>query len=106
MPIPGRVEAAITFLRLADWVRNPLPVFDGMKQEPRDLTQVEQKVEDAALAVLLDYFACKADFGDDPPRLSTEDKDRATAIVKAEEEATALKKRVAELEEKQSQRSR
>lgn len=74
MPVPGRVDAALQFLKHADWVKNPPPVFDGQRIESRDLTEQEQRVEDAALAVLLDYFGCKADFGDDPPKLSTETK--------------------------------
>ncbi len=74
MPLPGRVDAAMQFVRHADILRNPPPGFEGMRQEPRELTAVEQRVEDAALAVLLDYFECKADFGDDPPRLSMDTK--------------------------------
>lgn len=66
MPIPGRVDAALSFLYHAERVENPSPDFDGNRHEARDLSAREQKVQTAALDVLLDYFECKADFGDDP----------------------------------------
>lgn len=102
MPIPGRPELALNFLWHAERVKNPPPAFDGCKVEPRELSSAEAKVEAAALQVLLDYFACKADFGDDPPRLSTEAKDRAAAVAKAEEEAAALRKQLDELKAQKS----
>lgn len=70
MPVPGRIDAALTYLRHAESVKNPAPSFDGARVESRDLSPAEQRVEDAALKCLADYFECRADFGDDPPRLA------------------------------------
>lgn len=64
MSIPGRIEAALAYLKFADSLRNPYPAFDGCGQEARDLTAPESKVETAALKLLQDYFDCVADFGD------------------------------------------
>ncbi len=90
MPVPGRIDAALQFILFAERVKNPVPVFDGMKPEPRDLSAKEGKVEDAALGVLLDYFECKADFGDDPKRLT----------VAMREKKEADEKKLAEVEGK------
>ncbi len=97
MPIPGRPELAMQFLWHAHRVRNPPSELDSVKHEPRELTEAEQQVETAALQVLHDYFRCVADFGDDPRKLSTEQKEKAEALRKAEEEAAALRKELAEL---------
>lgn len=97
MSIPGRCELAMQYLWHAERVKNPPPAFDGCKIEPRDLTPAEAAVEVAALAVLRDYFECKADFGDDSRLLSTETKATAEAVLKAEEESRTLRKEIEDL---------
>lgn len=67
MSQPGRVDAALEFIRHANEVRNPRPNFDGMKPESRDLTPQEEAVESAALEVLRRYFTGEANFGDHAP---------------------------------------
>lgn len=100
MPIPGRPELAMQYLWHAERIKNPPPAFDGCKIEPRELSTAEAKVEAAALDVLLRYFECRADFGDDPPKLSTDDAKRAEAVRKAEEESESLRREVAALKSK------
>lgn len=90
MPVPGRVESALTYLKYCDWVKNPMPLFDGMQQEARELSAKEERVEDAALTVLCDYFTCRADFGDSA-RNHTSDSG-------ADQELDDLHQRVAKLE--------
>ena len=67
MPVPGRVDAAMSYLRFAEDLKNPPPRFDGQRIEPQDLSDSEQATRDAALDVLRRYFTGEAHFGDDPP---------------------------------------
>lgn len=53
--LPGHVEAALQFLRLAEEIRQPRG-FDTTMRKGRELSQTEAEVHDSALTVLLDYF--------------------------------------------------
>lgn len=66
--IPGRIEAALSFLGHCRWVET-----DDTSR--RDLTPGEQRVCDAALEVLRHYFTGEMDFGDAPITARKNDED-------------------------------
>lgn len=65
--VPGKVEAAQQYLYFAANQMSPPPAYDGGRSEPRDLSEAERRVYDAALEVLRLYFAGESDFADGPP---------------------------------------
>lgn len=62
--VPPRVAAAQEYLRFAEQLRNPSPMFEMHRVEPRDLTIAEQKVYNDALEVLRTYFNGECNYGD------------------------------------------
>lgn len=68
LAIPGRVQAAMSFLHFAEMKQNPPPSFDGMRGAcPKELTPIEQRVYNNALQVLDMYFTGEMDYGDRVP---------------------------------------
>lgn len=73
-PVPGRVEAALSFLGHCRWVE-----MDDTAR--RELTPEEAGVRRAALEVLRLYFVCEMDFGDAPPSRHGRDEDGDAPVV-------------------------
>lgn len=60
--VPPQVAAAQDYLRFAEGLRNPAPMFEMHRVEARDLNNREQAVYDAALEVLRAYFMGEMDY--------------------------------------------
>ncbi|QQS09986.1 MAG: hypothetical protein IPK69_05020 [Phycisphaerales bacterium] len=69
---PGRVDAAMDYIRHCMWLTDPISFCD-FGNKGRALTPPEQATYLAALDALRQYFNAEMDFGGPPTRLPDED---------------------------------